>query len=424
MKAEYKEKLDLIQDSVYDIKNAIIEKGVQIADTEDITTFAEKIGQIQGGGGEDLPEIHDDDPLTFVQILKNFDGYISIKNGPGSQTAKKFQYNKNDEGWIDYTIGYKIPMNYADKIQFRSNDKLGVSSSYTDGYRYFVVQGVYNCGGNLASLLADDETMTLPYSCFKQTFQHTNIINAPKLPWTNISNDCYREMFYGSTIMAAPELPATTLATQCYYRMFYDCYNLTQAQDILPATTLASSCYYGMFQNCKLLTTAPKIPATTLATQCCYGMFQNCDSLTTVTELPKATTAQQNCFAYMFSSCISLTTVPLDCLPATTLASSCYSYMFNGCTNLTTAPKLPAITLSSTNVYAYMFQNCKKIKTIYCNARYTTGTTAITTTISSSWLNGLPNTTDCIFYKNKDWTGPTSRSVSTIPSNWKIATYS
>lgn len=51
MNTEYKDKLNIIQNSVYDIKNAIIEKGVQIADTEDITTFAEKIGQIQGGGG-------------------------------------------------------------------------------------------------------------------------------------------------------------------------------------------------------------------------------------------------------------------------------------------------------------------------------------------------------------------------------------
>ena len=51
MNIEYKDKLNIIQNSVYNIKNAIIEKGVQIAENEDITTFAEKISRISGGGG-------------------------------------------------------------------------------------------------------------------------------------------------------------------------------------------------------------------------------------------------------------------------------------------------------------------------------------------------------------------------------------
>lgn len=50
MNIEYKDKLNIIQNSVYNIKNAIIEKGVQIAENEDITTFAEKISRISGGG--------------------------------------------------------------------------------------------------------------------------------------------------------------------------------------------------------------------------------------------------------------------------------------------------------------------------------------------------------------------------------------
>ena len=44
-----------------------------------------------------------------------------------------------------------------------------------------------------------------------------------------------------------------------------------------------------------------------------------------------------------------------------TMASYCYAYMFSGCTNLTTVPSLPATTLTA-NCYAYMFQRCKKIK--------------------------------------------------------------
>lgn len=40
--------------------------------------------------------------------------------------------------------------------------------------------------------------------------------------------------------------------------------------------------------------------------------------------------------------------------------------------------------------------------------------------IANSWLINVPNTTDCIFHKNPDWSGPTSRSANTIPSDWKI----
>ena len=124
----------------------------------------------------------------------------------------------------------------------------------------------------------------------------------------------------------------------------------------------------------------------------------------------------------MFSGCKSLIKGP-SILPATTLTSYVYNYMFSGCSSLTQSPKLPAETLASSCYYC-MFYNCSKLKIIYCNARYAYGTTVITTSISGNWLSGVPNTTDCIFYKNANWTGPTSRSASTIPSNWQIATYS
>ena len=125
----------------------------------------------------------------------------------------------------------------------------------------------------------------------------------------------------------------------------------------------------------------------------------------------------------MFSGCNLLTTLPENLLPATKLAANCYNYMFYGCKALTNAPKLPATTLAPL-CYNSMFWYCSKLKEVYCNARYNADGSVITTSIGSNWLNGATNTADCIFYKNKDWSGPTTRNSSTIPSNWQIATYS
>ena len=97
--------------------------------------------------------------------------------------------------------------------------------------------------------------------------------------------------------------------------------------------------------------------------------------------------------------------------------------MFYSCSSLTNAPKLPATTLAL-DCYRFMFTVCSKLKEVYCNARYNADGSEITTNIGYNWLNAVPNTADCIFYKNKDWSGPTTRGVHTIPSNWQIADYS
>ena len=100
----------------------------------------------------------------------------------------------------------------------------------------------------------------------------------------------------------------------------------------------------------------------------------------------------------------------------------CFESMFNGCSSLVNAPALPATTLAS-SCYESMFSGCRKLKEIYCNARYSSGTTEITSSICYSWLSGVPNTTDCTFHKNPDWSGPTTRGNNTIPSNWQIVNW-
>ena len=97
-----------------EIKAAIIAYGQTVG--ENMSLYAEAISKISGGGDKPLPEILDTDPLTFVRVDKFIEnGYISLEKF-GAPSAKKFGYNKNDEGWKRYTEGTKIPMNYGDKV--------------------------------------------------------------------------------------------------------------------------------------------------------------------------------------------------------------------------------------------------------------------------------------------------------------------
>ena len=363
------ENLQRILTDKQNIANAINAKGVSCTVSESLDTYADKIAQIQSGGGGGLPEINDADPLTFVQVRPDYTGSIALIND--STTApneKTFEYNKNDIGWQTYNVGDEITMEYADKVQFRSNDTLPICGA--NQYRKFITNGIFKCGGDLRSLYPGDIINT--NYCFKRLFENTKILNVPKLPYTQLKNYCYSYMFSGCTLLNTLPgnlLPATTLASQCYSYMFNECSSLTTLpENLLPATTLEEYCYNSMFYGCTNLTNAPKLPATTLASNCYYTMFYKCSSLT---NSPK--------------------------LPATTLASNCYSNMFS---------------------------YCSKLKEIYCNAHYNANGSEITTSIGSEWLYGVPDTADCIFYKNKDWAGPTTRGAHTIPSNWQIATYS
>ena len=116
-------------------------------------------------------------------------------------------------------------------------------------------------------------------------------------------------LFLGcQNIVTAPILPATTLSQCCYYNMFNGCTHLTQAP-VLPATELENKCYLQMFVNCTLLQNIPNLPAPELK-KCCYrGMFRNCLSLRAV-ELPRAKfSSEGGSYANMFNGCKNLNSV-------------------------------------------------------------------------------------------------------------------
>ena len=202
--------------------------------------------------------------------------------------------------------------------------------------------------------------------------------------------------------------------------MFANCKGLKYAP-VLPAMSVKNRSYSGMFANCESLVNPPDLPATTLDTYCYESMFSGCINLTSCPDLP-ATTLADNCYMNMFGRCKNLNYLvnAAKMLPATTLADNCYYNMFGDCTSLFNAPYLPATILNQyEDAYSRMFYNCTNLYEIHCNIRFKSdGVTEITSIIGSSWLTNVKSGGN--FYKNPEWSGPTSRDVNTIPSDWKI----
>ena len=457
-----KENLDRIKNAKSAIKNAIIQKGIEVTDTERIETYADKILQIKTGGGAEIPEFDPEGPLTIYCFDDWGDSYVKFDNG---YQESAIQYSTDGSTWKTYT-DETIKLTRGKYVQFK-----GVITQYAQSNHFstFILKnGLFNLYGNLTSLDNYISTFdggykyihmfenTNVYDCSKlntgiksqtgsNVFEYMfsnclNLIKAPQLPATTLADYCYNQMFSGcKSLTTIPELPATTLGRYCYDHMFSGCTSLTTIPE-LPATTLANYCYYQMFKGCSSLTTIPSnlLPATTVAEYCYSNMFYGCSSLTTVPKLP-ATTLANSCYQRMFYGCTSLTTVPSNLLPATTLADNCYSYMFQSCSSLTTIPNLPATTLAA-SCYSLMFNNCTGLVETpegwylpaqttatnscsnmfaYCSKLQKISVSYSGAITSSHWRNFLVGVSSTgTFYYSKNQTKENIKSI--VPSGWTL----
>ena len=431
-----KENLDRIKNAKSAIKNAIIQKGIEVTDTERIETYADKILQIKTGGGAEIPEFDPDGPLTIYCFDDWGDAYVKFSNNYQESTI---QYSTDGSTWKTYT-DETIKLTKGQCVQFK-----GVITKYAQSNHFstFILKnGLFNLYGNLTSLDNYISTFNGGYK-YNHMFENTNVYDCSMFNTgikSQTGSNVFEYMFSNCVnLIKAPQLPTTTLATYCYSSMFYGCSSLTTIPD-LPATILADHCYSQMFKNCSSLTTIPSnlLPATTLTISCYSSMFYGCSSLTTIPDLP-ATTLADYCYSQMFKSCSSLTTIPSNLLPATTLTTGCYYMMFYGCSSLTTIPNLPATTLAR-YCYNQMFRECTSLvetpkgwylpaqKTAsyscsnmfsYCSKLQKMAVSYLGAINSSHWENFLYNVSKTgKFYYSKNQTKGNIKSI--VPSGWAL----
>ena len=379
------ENLDRIKNAKSAIKNAIIQKGIEVTDTEKIETYADKILQIKSGGGTtEIPEFDPEGPLTIYCFDDWGDSYVKFDNGYQESTI---QYSTDGSTWKTYT-DETIKLTRGKYVQFK-----GVITQYAQSNHFstFILKnGLFNLYGNLTSLDNYISTFDGEYK-YIHMFENTNVYDCSKLN-TGIKSQT------GSNVFSF---------------MFKNCKYLIKVPQLL-ATKLGRYCYDHMFSGCESLTTIPSnfLPATTLRAYCYQYMFSGCTGLTTVpSNLLPATTLIGSCYKYMFSGCTSLTTVPN--LPATTLSENCYDHMFNSCMGLVETPAgwyLPAQT-TATNSCSNMFAYCSKLQKMAVSY-----SGAIT---SSHWRNFLYNVSKTgKFYYSKNQTKENIQSI--VPSGWTL----
>ena len=379
-----KENLDRIKNAKSAIKNAIIQKGIEVTDTERIETYADKILQIKTGGGAEIPEFDPNGPFTIYCFDDWGDAYVKFDNGYQESTI---QYSTDGSTWKTYT-DETIKLTKGQYVQFK-----GVITQYAQSNhfsKFILKKGLFNLYGNLTSL--DNYISAFDGgNKYNHMFENTNVYDCSMFNTgikSQTGNSVFSFMFNGCKyLVKVPELPATTLASNCYDHMFSGCTSLTTIpSNLLPATTLAEYCYYYMFQNCTSLTTVPSnlLPVTTLANYCYTGMFQSCKKLTTIPDLP-----------------------------ATTLVSNCYYVMFNNCSSLVETPKgwvLKAQT-TETSSCGNMFYGCSKLQKIAVSYSGT-----ITSSHWSGFLKSVSKTGT--FYYSKNQTKENIKSI--VPSGWTL----
>lgn len=407
------ENLDRIKNAKSAIKDAIIQKGIDVTDTEKIETYADKILQIKSGGGTtEIPEFDPDGPLTFYRLDDIGDSYVSL----GPNALPNIEYSTDKTTWKTYTSKQKIKLGKGEYVQFKYKN----GNATTDNNRFNIDGGLYNLYGLFTTLGKINKTTYYQYM-----FSYLPIIDASNLTLGDTNNtydssgNC-AYMFQNCIMLTGlPKITTKIVSNSCYMFMFDGCASLKSIpNNYLPTPNeVKDNMYMNMFQNCTGLTTLPSnlitfSPYRTQGRYLCYRMFQNCTGLTTIpSNLLPATTLTDSCYNGMFKGCTGLTTLPT--LPATTLTDSCYYDMFNGCSSLVETPSgwyLPAQTIKNRSCYN-MFRDCSKLQKI---------AVAYSGTITASnWEYFLYNVSKTgTFYYSKNQTKENIQSI--VPSGWKL----
>ena len=285
------------------IKQSIIDKGVQVADTDPFSAYPSKIGQISGGGA----------PATkFGVSIDNMLGNVD-ENGVYVKPTGQVIF----DGTGIKTVTYDGPLAYL----FYNNDtitklllpdlEVAVTSAFVS-----IAEGA----SNLTEVNLGKLTGTTESGVFQSAFRncHNLLIVHGISNWTSISGAggyACQDMFNGCSSLPNTGLSGITEINgdSACIRMYKDCIAL-HSTDLDNLTTMDGH-------------------------SCCQYMFQGCTNITNIGLDALREINNNYCCQYMFSGCTALTRADFPSLVTVVgkraLGSSTFGGIFDKCTNLT-----------------------------------------------------------------------------------------
>ena len=357
--------LQTIIDIKQNIKTAIKNKGVEVADSDSFTTYADKIESIETGGG---------DTTNYSYLVNTVDEAGLRAIGWSDESIGYFKDNTLHYQWenSDYVVSEenkvlygKINKNnigtYVDNpnVIFMPMFDINGIPTYVNALRDFKhIKGVpildlanatvinyffSSCSALITIPLLNTSNVNSMNSMFSNC---TKLESIPQLNTSKVTD--MRNMFHYCTSLATIPLLNTSKVTNMQ-SMFNGCTNL---KTIPPLNTSKVTHMSYMFNGCSNLTTIPQLD-TSNVTNMNY-MFSNCSKLESI---PLLDTSKATNMEYMFNYCSSLITIPAI---NTSNVTNMYS-IFNSCSKLTTIPQLDTSNVTNMN---YMFSSCTKLESL------------------------------------------------------------
>ena len=271
------ENLTLLESTKANIKQAIVNKGVSVSDTDTFASYADKIGQISGGSSATA--------LDFGSINYAY-APTSLKSGLDASVA---YLNK----WTGNHFDSDTELMFMPKVEIVDSEPIYI----------------YQVGNSFPKLLIFPDI----------DFKHKDI-------------NGYQFMGYSKAISI--HLKNINFTGSLKY-LFNGCDNLSDLTysglTIDSDVTDASYC----FQNCLKLTTVPDLfnGAQTGLTNLNY-MFSECYNMTTI-DLSSWKFGQVTSMNSMFSGCVNVQTIDISGIDTSQMTSaSNMTYIFNACSSL------------------------------------------------------------------------------------------
>lgn len=321
------ENLTLLESTKANIKQAIVNKGVSVSDTDTFASYADKIGQISGGSSAAALDFGSINYAYAPTVLKNgLDASVAyLNNWTGNHFKKddnlmflpKVEIVDSEPVFLDY-VGNTFPklLIFPD-IDFKHKDIKG-HQLFEDSKAISIHLKNINFTDSLEALFWRCPNL-VDITCSGLTID-SNVTNA---------SNCFRESYY---LTAVPDLfnGAQTGLTDLHY-MFFQCYGMT--------TIDLSSWKFGQVTNMK-------------------NMFRNCNNTITIdiTGIDTSKMTSTSDMSYIFYGCNNLIRIrgAIDLIGMNPTALPSLGYGTNSLTtitykNLGSNPEATSLNLYSDN---------------------------------------------------------------------------